>query len=287
MEINGIAIDIVENSKGNLLVSQIHKGIALHYPCQTEDDCTPYKVTLPRGCYFFQLFGAAGGSRSGDALRGKGGYSAGVYKVKQDYQELYVYIGGVGSNESIGGYNGGGSSYGSASGGGGATDIRTSEGTWDNHQSLNSRIIVAGGGGGSRNDLKGGNGGGLYGEQGKYQSSNKPCYGGPETCIDGSGDCTNQGSKGAGASADEKWDTWNGGGGGGGGYIGGGAAGNSAGSGGSGFIEGLYEPKVTMFSNNSGNGLAMITIYHRYITIEHNIQCSNHIYLLMMFIFNK
>lgn len=64
-------------------------------------------------------------------------------------QKFYIYVGGQS------GYNGGGSpstqAYPANIGGygGGATDIRLINGTWNNFESLKSRIMVAGGGGGA------------------------------------------------------------------------------------------------------------------------------------------
>lgn len=132
-------------------------------------------VTLPRGKYLLECWGAAGGGGSSIAdsnLRSKGGYSKGELTLKKE-TTLRIYVGYSGRN-SLGStpFNGGGKAEMHESdsdknfvycNGGGATDIRLVGGSWDNEQGLLSRIIVAGGGG--RNDFsnKGGDGGGVAG----------------------------------------------------------------------------------------------------------------------------
>ena len=116
-------------------------------------------VTLPRGKYLFEVWGAQGGAGGGH-----GGYSRGVITL-ENKTKAYVYVGGEGSSaDSTTGtsYNGGGAPtpQSLAGGGGGATDIRL--GT-DN---LFSRIIVAGGGGGAYVGCTGGVGGGSSSSQG-------------------------------------------------------------------------------------------------------------------------
>ena len=101
---------------------------------------------------------------------------------------IYIYVGGVGTNgvarTSVnGGWNGGGkgswdhSDDESCGGGGGATDIRLTNGDWDNFNSLKSRIMVAGGGGGGAYHSRvGGYGGGLSGGKPNKESTNLPDY---------------------------------------------------------------------------------------------------------------
>lgn len=115
-------------------------------------------VTLPKGTYKLEVYGAEGGGQrlSGNTNSGKGGnggYSRGTLNLK-DTTRLYVYVGGAGGSSTngiaYGGWNGGGNGYASSdsepgNGGGGATDIRL-------NSSLYSRIIVAGGGGGGGED---------------------------------------------------------------------------------------------------------------------------------------
>ena len=127
---------------------------------------TAQSISLPKGQYIIECWGAQGGYRSSSDYGGKGGYSVGTLTLAQS-TDLYIYVGGAGNssttslsnNSSIceGGFNGGGHRY-SYKGGGGATDVRVGK------DSLYARIIVAGGGGseGAPNK-KGMYGGGLEG----------------------------------------------------------------------------------------------------------------------------
>lgn len=147
------------------------------------------------GSYKVELWGASGGSMTGEGFDynnnsrgnltytgGKGAYTRGNVILSKN-QTMYVYVGGKGADNqthlciegNAGGYNGGGSlyepdqwcKYGSS--GGGATDVRLVNGSWDDFNSLKSRIMVAAGGGGAsfRNygygEGNGGAGGGLVG----------------------------------------------------------------------------------------------------------------------------
>lgn len=140
---------------------------------------TVQEITLPKGQYKLQCWGAQGGNVTGSyaANGAKGGYSEGVLTLSQA-TKLYIFVGGQGSSASSGttggvqngGWNGGGgaprvSSYnsGDTNGksyprpGGGATDISlvTSDMTYSSYRnnrsaaSLNARLIVAGGGAGA------------------------------------------------------------------------------------------------------------------------------------------
>ena len=113
-------------------------------------------ITLPKGQYKLECWGAQGGSYS-TYNGGAGGYSVGTLTLTDDNTTLYIYVGGQPTSTSStsaaipGGFNGGGSarvhSYGNVTtycqAGGGGTDIRLGK------DSLYARIIVAGGGGGS------------------------------------------------------------------------------------------------------------------------------------------
>ena len=101
-----------------------------------------------------ECWGASGGNH---ATSGKGGFVSGVINITTPIT-MYIYVGGIGilgseSNKN-GGWNGGGNLYNDCVTptenytGGGATDIRITSSSWDNFNSLKSRIIVAGGGGG-------------------------------------------------------------------------------------------------------------------------------------------
>lgn len=132
---------------------------------------TVQTVTLPKGTYKLECWGAQGGYSSSNSgievgMGGKGGYSAGTITLNQKTL-IYIYTGGVGSisgnGKADGGFPNGGSSWASstsegAGGGGGSSDIRI--GT----DSLYARVIVAGGGGGGGEDNEtGGYGGGEAG----------------------------------------------------------------------------------------------------------------------------
>lgn len=133
------------------------------------------EITLPKGRYKIQCWGAQGGSNAAYSsygitaqAGGKGGYSEGVLTLTQK-TTLYIFVGGQGGSSGNGGWNGGGGGSGSSSYnssgtngvsrmgcGGGATDIAlvTSSMTYSSYRnnrssaSLLSRIIVAGGGSG-------------------------------------------------------------------------------------------------------------------------------------------
>lgn len=137
-------------------------------------------ITLPRGAYKLECWGASGGYYQ-NTSGGRGGYSCGTLTL-QDTTKLYLYAGGMGEdfenykrssagNVYAGGFNGGGSAkvvYYSGttttpSGGGGGTDIRIGA------KSLYARVIVAGGGSGATNGNAGYVGGGESG--GGYNTS--------------------------------------------------------------------------------------------------------------------
>lgn len=140
---------------------------------------TVQTVTLPKGTYRLECWGAQGGYSSsnsgiGVGMGGKGGYSAGTITLNQKTL-IYIYTGGVGSisgnGKADGGFPNGGSSWASstsegAGGGGGSSDIRI--GT----DSLYARVIVAGGGGGGGEDNETGGYGG--GETGGTSGSGTP-----------------------------------------------------------------------------------------------------------------
>ncbi|MEE1071127.1 MAG: glycine rich domain-containing protein [Cellulosilyticum sp.] len=140
------------------------------------------QITLPKGKYKLQCWGAQGGSVTGSyAIAGsKGGYSEGIITLTKT-TTFYIFVGGQGTSYTSsasqtsttvinGGWNGGGagirtSRYNSGDtdgrsfprGGGGATDISTvtsalsysSGRTTRDSASLLARCIVAGGGAGA------------------------------------------------------------------------------------------------------------------------------------------
>ena len=121
-------------------------------------------VAPENGFYKVELWGAGGGENNygGTALvtQGRGAYTTGVTYLKKG-TKLYIYVGQKGakgittrSTPNTTSFNGGGAGIGSSDAddgggsGGGATDIRLVSGSWDNFDSLKSRIMVAGGGAG-------------------------------------------------------------------------------------------------------------------------------------------
>lgn len=98
------------------------------------------QITLPKGQYKLECWGAQGGYRSASFYGGNGGYSVGTITLT-DKTSIFIYVGGSGNTGgTAGGFNGGGSRS-SYNGGGGGTDIRIGS------DSLYARVIVAGGGG--------------------------------------------------------------------------------------------------------------------------------------------
>lgn len=140
-------------------------------------------VTLPKGVYKLEVWGAQGGSYGTNSTGGNGGYSIGIITLTAE-TVLYIYVGGQGTYSTTsgsfvaGGFNGGGKAgYRYGGSGGGASDIRI--GT----DSLYSRVIVAGGGGGGwgYSNYNGGVGGGISGGQGSGYSSSYLAGAGTQT----------------------------------------------------------------------------------------------------------
>lgn len=117
------------------------------------------------GNYQIQLWGAAGGSLSG-SRGGNGAYTKGTIYLNKE-ETIYLYTGQKGEiNQLTQSFNGGGiaaTNDNICTAGGGATDVRLVSGSWNNFDSLKSRIMVAGGGAGSER-------GTVYGDAGGLQS---------------------------------------------------------------------------------------------------------------------
>ena len=115
-------------------------------------------ITLPKGKYRLECWGAQGGYRSSSSYGGKGGYAKGTLTLTADTVIILVAGGSGNTGGTDGGFNGGGkrSDY---AGGGGGSDIRIKT---DNYL---SRVIVAGGGGSEGGPSRyGGYGGGWNGQ---------------------------------------------------------------------------------------------------------------------------
>lgn len=159
----------------SILVKQKGKTYEVGHTFEFDYTGKVQEVTLPKGKYKLQCWGAQGGTSYGSSngAGSKGGYSEGVLTLTEK-TTLYVFVGGQGSRGSStslvnGGWNGGGASVGKSSYnsggtngysnpacGGGATDISTvtsdmaysSGRTNRSSASLLARCIVAGGGAG-------------------------------------------------------------------------------------------------------------------------------------------
>lgn len=142
-------------------------------------------ITLPKGKYRLECWGAQGGYRNSSTYGGKGGYSAGTITLTEKTL-IYLYSGGAGNTgKTAGGFNGGGKRQG-YNGGGGGSDIRIST------DSLYARVIVAGGGGSDGAPSKTGMyGGGTTGGS-TTQSYGTGGYGGTQTGVSGSWQTTSQ-----------------------------------------------------------------------------------------------
>ena len=190
-------------------------------------------LTLPKGQYKLECWGAQGGYRSNSTYGGKGGYSVGTITLSAS-TTVYLYAGGSGNTGTTsGGFNGGGSRT-TYNGGGGASDVRI--GT----DSLYARVIVAGGGGSDGATTKTGLYGG--GTSGGSASQNFGSGGGGGTqTAGGTGGNNNAGTfgqGGAGLSRSSGYAGAGGGGwyGGGGSYPDGSGDDDRGGGGGSGFV---------------------------------------------------
>ena len=278
------------------------------------NDHSPFNVSLAKGTYKIELWGAAGGASVFYGKEGgNGGYSSGLLTLQ--YNETFFFFIGTKGGDSYnisagaGGYNGGADggidnqNEDCPSGGsGGSTDMRINE-------SISGRIIVAGGGGSGgcyTNSGKGGHGGGIFGIKGE-DNINKTAFGG-EPGTQNTGYLPLYGQKGTtGGEA---------GGSGGGGYWGGFAGnatddktnngGGAGGGGGSSFISGhpncssieqyIFANPVTLsgaepmpsnssshetVEGNHGNGSVRITCFNNIITYSHS-QFKNHISILCM-----
>lgn len=250
-------------------------------------------VTLPKGTFQLECWGAEGGYGYSSAISytgGKGGYSIGSITFDED-SSLNIYVGGQGTAGSTtqdiktGGWNGGGSSgYNRGGSGGGGTDIRI-DGT-----ELTDRIIVAGGGGGGcyYSGYHGGAGGGESGVDGNGYSPSYRAKAGTQSAGGLAGGYSSNtgaaGSLGQGGNANTTSSNYNRSGGGGGGYYGGGGGGYrssssyyyygcSGGGGGSGYVDSTLTDAVTYAGNtsftdpdgttvtgHSGAGYARITV---------------------------
>ena len=259
------------------------------------------------GIYRIELWGASGGDdksyritaedntgtmtqRAADFIGGYGGYTSGEIFLDEG-TTLYFYVGEQGKRNLTATWNGGGKGAIGGIGyngtrpegdsalngfsGGGATDVRVVSGSWNDFDSLKSRIMVAGGGGGTTVSAytSGGNfsyAGGLIGYDGGYYSNHTFVgqNGQPGTQTSGgeaatihfnAGGVTTSGSFGVGGYTTSPSSQTGAGGGGGGYYGGSGASGTWAGGsgqgggGGSSFISGHNGCNAVLENSTSSN----------------------------------
>ena len=218
------------------------------------------------------MWGAQGGNSGG-----KGGYSIGNKNLNSS-NNLYICVGSSGgdysgNNGGSAGYNGGGKggnayqggythTINGGSGGGGATHIAitTNRGVLKNYSSNTSEIlIVAGGGGGSAIGSRAGVGGGTNGGNVVSYDNVYSIAGATQN----SGYAFGQGQDGKTKTSAGTWGA-EGNGGGGGGWYGGptiqnmGNNSDCAGTGGSGYIGGVFNGTTTA-GVREGNGYALVT----------------------------
>ena len=254
---------------GNIYTYQLSKSIVYNfdYTGGVQSFTAPYS-----GTYKLEVWGAQGINAFGEqtAIVGKGGYSYGNIKLKAG-QEQYVCVGGSGYN---GGYNGGVNLAGNNPGGG-ATHISTTQrGELKNYELYQREVVIVAGGGGSIERAgKGGDGGGLTGDNGNSQENSicsatggsqtsggtsiaYPDFINSSTLVNGS---FGEGGYGYTPTASISQDY--GASGGGGWYGGGGTSYLGAGGGGSGHLGSSLISGTTGMQNGvrSGNGYARIT----------------------------
>lgn len=165
-------------------------------------------VTLPKGKYTLECWGAQGGYRDSSSYGGKGGKSYGILTLVKPTL-LYIYVGGSGNTGGTnGGFNGGGSrpSYYGGGGSDGASDKKGMYGGGTSGGSSSENYGTGGGGtqttggtGGSGNDGTFGKGGaGLNRSSGYGGAGGGGWYGGGGAYPDSSGDDDRGGGGGSG-----------------------------------------------------------------------------------------
>jgi glycine rich protein len=241
---------------------------------------TPQTYLVPAGINFIEMDvqGAAGGSSDFSG----GGYGGRVQcrLAVVPGELLYICVGSAGSHSTVtganGGYNGGGAGSATAGGGGGASDVRMGGTLTVN------RVIVAGGGGGASansfcsNCDRGGNGGGISGENGYYLSANSVEHGGAGGITRATGQVTCSAGNGCGKPGNRQdgYDDEGSFGGGGGGFEGGNGGGTGPYSGGGGGGSSYGSQAVcasvvhTQGYNKGGDGKVMITPVVEVVTAQ-------------------
>ncbi len=258
------------------------RNIEFNYSGDTEE-----YVIQKSGTYKIEVWGAQGGTSicnnsTCSVTPGYGGYSVGTINLARG-TSIYVNVGGKGANGNLsdcaaGGYNGGGKgtndggSCGNANddeaagGGGGATHIALKTGVLSSLENDKDKvIIVAGGGGGASWTYTAGSGGGYLGGVNSTTS---------QTAVtQTTGNAFGQGQDASGYADSD------GVGGGGGGWYGGYAnnvRNQSAGSGGSGYINNsnLIDKHMTCYDCTADNNISTKTISNTCHNSEPTEDCS-------------
>lgn len=224
---NGYAKITFKVMKRDVNYNKNYNNIQKAWTFYHSDIMQTFEVNIS-GTYKVELWGASGGGND-TYSGGKGAYTSGeIYLTKGE--KYYIYTGASGNNVYKG-YNGGGEPYSSSYYGGGATDIRTVADTWNNVNSLRSRIMVAAGGSGaSTHDTStwwayGASGGGLTGylaAGGSNAISSSGTY--PTQVIGGLGNASSPGGSGSFGIGGKGHSAHNNGGGGAGWYGGSGSS---------------------------------------------------------------
>lgn len=191
-----IKLTTIENdseNKGTLVLKYMFKEPQKEWLFDYTGKAQEFKVPY-NGDYKIELWGAQGGGNT-QYVGGLGSYTAGVITLDKN-EMLYVYVGEYGGNSTNKDYsvfNNGSflvsfswdGSSGNAYAGGGSTDIRLVSGSWDDFNSLKSRIMVAGAGGGANTyvySFSAGAAGGLVGYNGnKRGTDGRIATGGTQT----------------------------------------------------------------------------------------------------------
>lgn len=108
------------------------------YPCAASFPCDAYELNLTPGEYFFEIFGAQGGSFYYNGAFG--GYSSAKVTIPSAVP-MFLYLGGRGQKWNQVSFNGGGQGKEDGFSGGGASDFRLT------YNDPGSRFLIAGGGG--------------------------------------------------------------------------------------------------------------------------------------------
>ena len=168
--------------------------------------CYEQQITLKPGKWFFECWGASGGSSTG--IGGKGAYASAVF-VLNSIELFYLYVGEEGKVGALRkSFNGGGKDtkdYNDrqAASGGGGTDVRLKsvDGNWSNYESLKSRVLIAGGGGGASfyltgAEARGGDAGALIGMNGSFSQCDLTVCTDPDPYYNATGGTDKEGGKG-------------------------------------------------------------------------------------------